>query len=243
VLIGEAGSGTVEFLVKTEFGKAFLKSLTVPSRVYPGDNVTIAFTSNSTDLVNATLQYSANNWHNTTVSGMMVLNGSRTCSAVIPGQAAGAFVGYRVEADDVLKNRLRVVGNFSVKYSMVLNISLPHGVVVIGDNVTVRGVLTPADDELVLNVTFESVNRTVEVECVTFENGSFVASFKPDVVGTWFVQAEFVEDRFRFGVVSGQLQMKVEEPGFVAKYGLYIGGGLGGVAVVGAVVYLKKFRE
>lgn len=243
VLIGEAGYGTVEFLVKTEFGKAFLKPSTIPSRVYPQDNVTIAFVSNSTDLINATLQYSTNSWQNTTVLSMEVLNDSRTCSAVVPGQVAGTFVGYRVEADDVLKNSLAARGNYSVKFSTALNISLPHSVVVIGDNVTVRGYLTPVDDELPLALTFTSTNRTVQVDCVSFENGSFVASFRPDVLGTWFVQAEFVEDRFRYGIISGQLSVRVEEPSFMAKYSLYIGGGLGVVAVVGAVVYVKKFRE
>jgi hypothetical protein len=36
----------------------------------------------------------------------------------------------------------------------------------------------------------------------------------------------------------------VEEPSFLVTYGLYIGGGVGGgLAAVGAVVYIKKYRE
>jgi len=242
VLIGEAGSGTVEFLVKTEFGKARFKPSTISSRVYPQDNVTIAFTSNSTDLVNATLQYSTNSWQNTTVLSMEVLN-NRTCRAVIPGQVAGTSVVYKVRADDVLKNTLEAKGNYSVKYPTALNISLPRKAVVIGENVTVRGYVTPAGDELPLTLTFTSINRTKQVECITFENGTFVASFGPDILGTWYVQATFAEDRFRYGVTSGELSVKVEEPSFIAKYSLYIGGGLGAAAIIGGVVYVKKFKE
>jgi hypothetical protein len=242
VLIGEAGSGTVEFLVKTEFGKAFLKPSTVPSRVYPEDNATVAFTSNSTDLVNATLQYSTNSWQNTTALNMEIVD-NRTCRAVILGQVAGTSVVYRVVADDVLENTLKINGSYAVKYSMALNISLPRKTVVIGENVTVRGYVTPTGDELPLTLTFTGVNRTAQVECTTFKNGTFVASFKPDTLGTWSVQASFVEDKFRYGVTSGELSVKVEEPSFIAKYSLYIGGGLGAAAIVGGVVYVKKFRE
>ena len=36
----------------------------------------------------------------------------------------------------------------------------------------------------------------------------------------------------------------VEEPSFLAVYRLFIGGGVGGgLAAVGAVVYVKKYRE
>ena len=242
VLIGEAGSGTVKFLVKTEFGKASLKPSAVPSRVYPENITTVAFTSNSTDLVNATLQYSTDSWQNTTALNMEIVD-NRTCQAVIPGQAAGTSVVYRVLADDVLENTLKINGSYAVKYSTALNISLPHKTVVIGENVTVRGYVTPASDELPLALTFTATNKTVQVECTTFENGTFVASFKPDTLGTWSVQASFVEDKFRYGVTSGELSVKVEEPSFIAKYSLYIGGGLGAAAIVGGVVYVKKFRE
>jgi hypothetical protein len=57
------------------------------------------------------------------------------------------------------------------------------------------------------------------------------------------VQATLDEDNLRFGCVSGILTVRVEEPSVFAKYGLFIGGGLGAAAAVGAVVYVKKFRE
>ena len=40
------------------------------------------------------------------------------------------------------------------------------------------------------------------------------------------------------------MMVTVEEPSFLAQNGLFIGGGIGGaLAAVGAVVYVKKYRE
>lgn len=241
VLIGEAGFGTVRFLVKTEFGKAALKPLTAPSRGYPHNETTVAFRSNMTDLVNATLCFSTDGWGNSTALDMEVVD-NRTCRVVIPGVDAGLAVAYRVEADDVLENRLRANGTYTVKYPLSLNITLPRKTITIGDNVTVKGYVDPGFGDLPVTVTFSNKNQS-RVVAYTFGNGTFVASCRLDALGSWDIQATFPEDGRRFGCVSGTLTVKVEEPSLLAKYSLYIGGGLGAAAAVGAVVYVKKFRE
>lgn len=241
VLIGEAGSGTVEFLVKTEFGKAVLKPSVLPVRGYPGNETMVAYTSNMTDLVNAMLRYSVDGWKNATTLDMEVVD-NRTCRAIIPGQDAGTLVSYRVEADDVLENTLRANGSYPVKYPLTLNITLPRKTITIGDNVTVKGYVNPGFGGLPVAVVFSSKNES-RVVAYTLENGTFVASCRLDALGPWDVQATFAEDSRRFGCVSGTLTVKVEEPSLIAKYSLYIGGGLGAAAAVGAVVYVKKFRE
>ncbi|MBS7633420.1 hypothetical protein KEJ15_07395 [Candidatus Bathyarchaeota archaeon] len=241
VFIGEKGSGTIDYLVKTEFGKARLDAVSVPQRVYPGDEVELEFVSNATDLVFAELQYSVDGWENVTSLSMNISN-SRVCMAVIPGQVAGTVVGYRVVAGDVLENVLVFERNYSVKYAVVLNVSLARLSVVVGENVTVRGRVSPVNGSVPVTVTLSSVNATLRHVCYTFENGSFVASVRVEALGTWEVQVAFAEDEFRYGCASSQLTVKVEEPSVLVKYSLYIGGGVGAVAAVGVVVYLKKFR-
>ncbi len=242
VFIGEVGSGTIEFLVKTEFEKACLKPLIVPpEKAFPQNDTVVAYLSNSTDLKNATLQYSTNDWENFTTIGMEILD-NRTCRASIPGQAAGTSVSYRVEAGDVLENLLVASRSYSVKYSSTLNLSLVGEAVVLGENITVRGHLTHPDVNLPITVYFTSTNESKEIVCHTLANGTFTASFKPETVGTWKAQARFAEDGFRCESVSSQLTIIVEEPSFLVKYRLYIGGGIGAIAVVGVIVYLKKFR-
>jgi hypothetical protein len=241
VFIGEKGQGSIEFLVKTEFGKASLRPLTVPVRVNPDNETEIAYISNSTELVNATLQYSTNNWANTTALPMEIIN--RTCRATIQGQSAGTNVNYKVEALDFLENFLTASWNYSVKYPSALNITLAHEVIVLGQNITVTGTITPATENLPIAVYFVSTNKTIEIECLSESDGTFTASVMPETVGFWEVQARFSGTNTIFDGQSDSLLAKVDEPSFFAKNALYIGSGVGVAAVIGIVVYLKKFRE
>jgi len=113
VLIGEYGTGTVQFRVKTVFDPALVPS-SIPDKVYPDTDATVAYVSNSTDLVNSTLQYSTDNWTTTTTIPMEISSDNRTCTAVIPTQAAGTFVVFGVEAYDFMDNRLTAYGNYTV---------------------------------------------------------------------------------------------------------------------------------
>lgn len=241
VFIGEAGSGTIDFVVKTEFGNACLEPSIVPGRVYPHNTTVVAYVSNSTDLKNVTLQFSTDGWKNATASGMEIVD-NRTCRAVLPGQAAGTFVNYMVEACDVLENVLVAYGNYSVKYSSMLNFSLIHETVYFGENITVRGHLTPPAESLPITVYFTSVNETRQTVCYTLSNGTFTATFKPETLGTWKTRTEFSEDEFRYESVSSELTVKVEEPPLWVKYSFYIGGGIGAIAITGGIIYWKKLR-
>ncbi|NWG10522.1 hypothetical protein HXY33_02040 [Candidatus Bathyarchaeota archaeon] len=242
VFIGENGFGTIEYLVKTEFANTRLEPLTVPGRVYPYNETVIAYTSNATDLVDATLQYSTDGWRNITALTMELVD-NRTCRAVIPGQQAGTSVSYRVAANDVIKNVLYASGVYPVKYPSRLNISLSRNTIIIGENITVRGNLSLASESLRITVTFASQNITKSITSLTLENGSFTASYKPEILGTWEVQAFFAEDEFAYESASTTLTAKVDEPSIFAKYSLYIGGGVGATIVAGIIVYLKKSRQ
>jgi len=241
VFIGETGSGTIEFLVKTEFANACLKPSILPGKVYPGNETAVEYISNSTDLRNATLWYSTSNWVNETKLTMDLID-NRTCRAIIPRQAVGTFVSYRAEAIDILENLLNSSGSYYVKNDLFINLSLPHETVPLGENVTVRGIVTPSIENLPLMVYFNSANGSVQVACYTDENGVFRAGFKPDNIGSWTVQASFSGDEYLYESTSQQLTADVEEPSFFAKYSLYIGGGMAAASIVGAIVYYKKFK-
>jgi hypothetical protein len=242
VFIGENGSGTVEYLVKTEFANTRLVPLDVPSRVYPYNDTVIAYTSNATDLVDATLQYSTDGWKNITALTMELVD-NKTCRTTIPRQQAGTSVSYRVTANDVIKNVLYASGVYTVKYPSTLNISVYRKTITIGDNITVEGNITPTSRPLRITITFASLNITKSTTSLTFENGSFTASYRPETLGTWEVQAFFSEDEFTYGNASAILTAKVDEPSILMKYSLYIGGGAGAAIIVGIAVYFKKSRQ
>jgi len=242
VFIGEVGSGTIEFLVKTEFDNACLKPLIVPERVYADNDTVVAYVSNSTDLECAILEYSTDDWVNSTVIEMEILD-NRTCRATIPGQAAGTIVNYRVEANDTLKNVLFANKTYPVKSELMLNLTLAQEVITLGENITVLGNATPVNRTIPITIVFTSTNGTKQIVCYTEANGTFSASLKPETLGMWRVQAKFAGDAFLYENVSQSVLVEVVEPSILVKYSLYIGGGIGAAVIVGVVIYWKKSRE
>jgi hypothetical protein len=240
VFIGEVGVGMIEFLVKTEFGNVCLKPSIVPVREYPYNDTVVAYTSNSTNLESASLNYTIDGWGNVTVVEMEIVD-NKTCRAVISRQTAGTVVDYRVEALDVLLNVLAVNGSYSVKDASTLNISLTAEKVYVGENITVRGYLTPEAGGVPIIVQFDSANETREIACYTLENGTFTVNFAPNVTGLWGVQARFDGDDYVYGSLSPQLMVEVEEASLIVRYAPYIGG-IGAIAVIGIIIYVKKSK-
>jgi len=242
VLMGEVGEGTIEFMVKTTFG-GVLSPLTFPQRVTPANETEIAYATNTTQLENATLRYTADSWNNVTMVEMAVSN--MTCNATIPQQEAGSVVEYTVQATDTIKNTLEATGNFTVKYlSSITDFNATCMTVTLGENITATGTISAEAGGAPVTVTFMSVNTTETVECTALENGTFTASFQPETTGDWIVQAAFAGNSSIYECESETVMVTVEEPSFFAMYGIFIGGGVGGgLAAVGAVVYVKKYRE
>jgi hypothetical protein len=240
VFIGEVGAGMIEFLVKTEFGNVCLMPSVVPAIECPYNDTVIAYTSNSTDLESAALSFSLDSCGNVTVVDMEIVD-NRTCRAVIPRQVAGSVVNYRVEAVDVLLNVLVVNGSYSVKYLSSLDISLVGEKVNLGENMTVKGYLSPEVGDVPVVVRFDFGNESYEVVGYTLENGSFTVGFRANATGFWVVQARFDGDGYVYGCVSSELLVKVEEVPPLVKYGPYVGG-IGAVVLIGVVVFLKRSK-
>jgi hypothetical protein len=242
VLMGEVGEGTIEFLVKATFG-GVLSPLTFPHRVTPSDVTEIAYMTNTTELENATLRYTTDSWKNLTRVEMVVSN--MTCNATIPQQTAGSVVEYTVQATDTIKNTLAAAGNFTVKYtSAITDFNATRMTVTLGENITAIGTLSAEAGGAPVTVTFTSVNTTETVKCTALGNGTFTASFQTKTTGTWMVQAAFAGNSSVYECDSEVVRVTVEEPSFFALYGLFIGGGVGGgLVAVGAVVYVKKYRQ
>jgi hypothetical protein len=145
---------------------------------------------------------------------------------------------------DVLKNFLFANGSYVVKYPSTINLTLVHESVHIGENITVKGYLTPETGNLTVIARFESDNGTTkEMECTTLDDGTFTASFQTERVGFWEAQARFEGNEMLHPNSSKSLMIKVEEPTFLMKYSLYIGGGAAAAAIISAVIYVKKFRQ
>lgn len=239
VFIGEVGSGMIDFLAKTEFNNASLKPSIVPGRVYPNDNATIEYVSNSSVLKNATLAYSADSWRSANVTDMEVSN--RTCRAVIPGQVAGTSVSYVVRAYDFLENTLIVNGSYLVKYDSILNLTQVPTDARPGENMTVIGSFAPRIEGIPITVYLSSGNESKETVCYTLEDGTFRAELAPETAGTWVVYAGFNGSSSISESESPIVTVQVEEP-MLAKYSYYIFGAVGAVIAIGMGLFVRKSR-
>ncbi len=241
VLIGEEGSGEVEFMLKSRFESVTLLPLVSPSRVYPDQSTDISYVSSKTTVLeNAILSYTTDNWLNSTTVIMAVSN--LTCNATIPGQSAGSVVEYRIDANDLLNNNLMATGNYTVKDQPTLSISLTKDTIRLGENITVTGSLTPNDENSLVQIQFYSSNSTQTVDSLVSADGTFTVDFAPDSSGMWAVLGSSVETQNAYGSDSEQLTVTVNEPPIYVKYSLYIIIGLVVVSAVGGVVYFLKFR-
>ncbi len=242
VLMGEVGEGTIDFLVKTSFGGG-LSPLTRPSRVTPDDETRIAYFANSTQLENATLQYTIDDWKSTAQLGMLCDN--RTCNTTIPKQPAGSTVKYKINAVDVLKNLLSAEGQFIVKQnSEIIGFNVTKNPITLGTNLTITGAVSQHAAGKPLELQFITASDTQYVECESYDNGTFKANFQPTVSGIWTVQAFFKGNDKVYESESAIILVTVNEPTFIQKNGVFIFAGIIGVlAAVGAVYYIRKRRS
>lgn len=240
VLIGEVGSGDIEFMLKSQFGKTSLTPLNIPLKGYPNTPAQVSYISNNASLENAKLSYSTNNW--TTISVLDMAISNRTCNATVPGQSAGSTVKYRVDAKDVLENNFTATGNYTVKEQPLLNIMAVNANLTLGQNITVTGILTSNYNSSVVKVQFFKANSTQTLDTQVYSNGTFSASFKPEISGAWSISAYSPETKTTWRCDSDQLIVTVDEPPFYVKYLLYIIIGLVIASAASGAVWFLRFR-
>jgi hypothetical protein len=165
------------------------------------------------------------------------------CTAIIPKQIAGSVVQYRIQACDTLKNRLNATGNFEVRnIAEITKFNATQSTFLTGNNITVTG--TSSIGNASITITYMSSKVTGSIQCTSLANGTFTASFLPNGTGTFVVQATFLGSNTFHPCSSEIIQVAINEPTFIVKYGLYIGIGLiVGLSVVSVVVYFKKYRQ
>jgi hypothetical protein len=241
VLMGQVGSGDIEFMLKSHFGITALAQKDAPIRISPNIPAKISYVSNGAILENAQLSYTTDGW--SSVANVNMTTSNQTCSATIPGQKAGSNVQYRVETNDQLNNNMVATGNYTVKQQFALNITAVKDTIPLGDNITITGVLTPNDANLRINVQVLSPNSTKTLNCLVNDNGTFEASFKPDSLGVLAVSANSPETQTSWRCDSGQLTITVTEPPFYVKYSLFIVIGIVAASAVGGAVWFLKFRK
>mgnify|MGYP005860687591 CR=1 FL=1 len=242
VLIGEDGSGDVEFLIKTRFEEITLTPLIeAATKVLPDESIPLSFQSDGAAIRQANLSYTIDDWATESLIQMEVSN--QTCNATIPGQGAGAKVQYRVDAIDVIENLFSTSGSYTVKAQPTLTITVSHEEGELGQNVTLIGTLTPFDNQSVINVQYFNSNTTETISCPVTEDGTFTINIQPTDSGTWAILAESPETETLWKTGSPQFLVNVKEPPLYVKYSLYIIIALIVSCAVGGAIWFLKFRN
>jgi len=241
MLIGEEGSGEIQFMLKTNFANESLSQIIHPTKVLAGNATEISYSSISSSLERATCYYSLNNW--TTQSNMSMSVFNNTCSVIIPGQAAGSIVQYRIEAEDSLYNVLKTSGNYTVKMESTLDFSLMKEKIQLGENITASGILTPITNTSIVELQIFGVNFNQTLSCIMKADGTFEASFQPHSSGNYSITATSPEAMLSFGVNSPELFFSVIEPPLYIKYSIPIIGVLVALSACGGLLYFFKFRK
>jgi hypothetical protein len=242
VLMGEVGEGTVEFLVKTNFGGG----LTTKNQIIkttPDDEVKISYASDMNPLRYAFLQYSINNWASFNEIVMAVDN--RTCNATVPKQAAGSTVKFRVTALDALENNLTVTSEYMVKINVKFSsFNATKDTVLTGNNLTFTGRISKEVAGETINIQLMSAAETQFLEATVEPDGSFTAEFLANSSSTWTAQASFKGNSIIYETNSPIVMFESVEPNLIQKNSLIFGAGfIGVVAAFGAVVYIKNKRS
>jgi hypothetical protein len=133
-------------------------------------------------------------------------------------------------------------GNYIVKIPQTLDITAIKDTIILGENITIAGTLTPNDNSSKVKVQFLSANSTETITCIVSDNGTFIASYKPDSSGVLAVSATSSETPTSWRSDSGQLEVTIKEPPFYVKYSLFIIIGLVAASAVGGAVWFLKFR-
>jgi hypothetical protein len=127
------------------------------------------------------------------------------------------------------------------KMLMSVTCNITSKTITIGDNVTATGQVYPATENITVTVTFMGSNSTIEQTAITHANGTYRVSWKPDAVEMWRVHAQITETTAISAAYSNSTSVKVNDT-FLNQYMLYIIGGVGGVAGVGVVVFIRRRR-
>jgi hypothetical protein len=242
VLMGEVGEGTVEFLVKTNFGGG-LTTKNQLIRITPDQETTISYTSDVNPLRYAFLQYTANDWASFSEQVMAVDN--RTCNGSIPQMPAGTTIKYRVTALDALENNLTTTGDYIVKLNVKFqSFNATKDTVLTGNNLTLTGRIGEEAAGETISIQVMSAAETQYLEATVKPDGSFTAEYMANSTGTWTAQATFKGTNKIYETNSPIIMFETVEPNLIQKNSLIFGAGfIGVVAAFGAVVYIKNKRS
>ena len=207
VLIAEYFSGTVNFIVQTDFEPPALQIIDPPTIVESDEPTNLsAGVSDDMAIESVSLRYSTDDgvsWNQLGVDE----HADGVYRGVIPAFGGGTPVDYVFEAEDEMGNVGEIRGNYTVMSSPLLEIYLDSDEVKGGENVTTHGHLSHGGREV--EIRYKHGDAVSNVTVTADVSGYFNHTFTPDKTGEWLVSADFAGDEARHPASSETLSFTV----------------------------------
>ena len=234
VFIAEYETGSINFMVKTDFDAPQLSLLDKAEKVNPNNETSIsAHVEEQFNLETVTLNYTKDNW-TTSTAIEMIASQNQTYTGTIPGQPAGTLVNYTVLARDTSGNSAEIQDSYAVKNSANITLELSSAVVYYGENITVTGSIPVGGTNVTLTynllnssalnntmLDYTAVNNAilnhtandgvVSKLVTTSSSGVFSDMYSPNQTGTWTVMASWNGSETYFGASSGYINFTVQK--------------------------------
>jgi hypothetical protein len=144
-----------------------------------------------------------------------VNSGHSSKLSLLPGSISSGVYYLTVNASGHMRSHSLTLALFvepAPKQGSSISISLNPAPVTLGENVTIRGVVSPPQRGTVILRYTRPEGLTFIISLRSGSNGAFTYSFKPDESGTWAFTATLIGDTDYLGSSSGPASMKVNEP-------------------------------
>jgi len=206
------------------------------SNIYYGENITVTG-SISYGGATVTLNYTCDD---TVTSKLLSTNSSGLFTHVYFPNKTGSWAAIVSWAgNETCFSASSGYRNFTVeKTPMSITCNITKESITIGENIIITGAIYPIVENLTVILVFTMSNgSTIEQYAHTNSNGTFTASFKPNLIGSWHVQTRLEGDDSRREAYSELKSFQVKDT-WINQYKIYI---MGAVAAVIAVLVIGFF--
>jgi len=212
-LIAEYYSGTVEFVVQTDFEPPELRFTDPPTIVESGERTLLEVSvCDETAIKSTSLSYSTDagaSWNELPVHD----KGGGIYWGEVPAFDGGTVVEYLFEAGDDRGNVGEIRDSYKVLSNSQIELRLDKEQIEFGDEAKISGKFSMEMAGLKVELAMAAAGNTTKLWATTEEDGSYSATFAPDSKGIWNVRATVPSDGRRFkGASSEVLELKVVTP-------------------------------
>jgi hypothetical protein len=195
VLIAEYGSGTINFLIQTDFDPPYVEVFNPHKSVHENKPIELKFmVEDESPLNDVLLAYTTDNGE-TWLKGEVNQSEDGNYTGLIQALNPGKEVEYSIMAIDSLGNRGNLTGTFKVFGISKIDLEPYKESILGGDKFTVKGNLSPAGKDI--KIYYLNDTYSIDFTLKTDHTGFFRHDFIPMSPGNWFFRIEYEgEDNF-----------------------------------------------